>query len=289
MDFVALDVETANPDLSSICQIGIVGFREGVVSDRWKTLINPKTHFDPVNVRIHGIDEDAVVEAPTFIRVFDELQAWLEDRVACHHTPFDRASIQAACRRQDIRLPVTRWLDTAKVVRRTWVERSHSGYGLRPMAEMLGINFQHHDAEEDARAAGEILLAAMKVSGSTLEEVLLRAEQPLTERTSSSRSEKHNRDGNPDGPLQGEVAVFTGALSIPRREAADLAASAGCDVASSVTKKTTLVIVGDQDVVRLAGHSTSSKQRKAEQAIHDGQDLRILRESDFSALVAMPG
>ncbi|MFH1108467.1 MAG: transposase, partial [Planctomycetota bacterium] len=44
--------------------------------------------------------------------------------------------------------------------------------------------------------------------------------------------------GNPDGPLAGEVVVFTGALVMPRRDAAELAARAGCDVADTVTKKT---------------------------------------------------
>ena len=39
---------------------------------------------------------------------------------------------------------------------------------------------------------------------------------------------------------------------MPRREAADIAASIGCDVDAGVTKRTTLLVVGDQDVQRLA-------------------------------------
>lgn len=38
MRFVALDVETANPDLSGICQIGLVFFEDGAPSDRWSVL-----------------------------------------------------------------------------------------------------------------------------------------------------------------------------------------------------------------------------------------------------------
>ena len=79
--------------------------------------------------------------------------------------------------------------------------------------------------------------------------------------------------------------MFTGALEIPRREAADLAASIGCTVASGVTKKTTLLIVGDQDVTKLAGKDKSSKHLKAEQLISKGQPIRIIRESDFKQLV----
>jgi len=83
------------------------------------------------------------------------------------------------------------------------------------------------------------------------------------------------------------VLVFTGALSVPRREAADLAASIGCEVAQGITKKTTLLVVGDQDVRHLAGHDKSSKHRKAEDLMAAGQRIRILCEADFRELVTL--
>ena len=67
-----------------------------------------------------------------------------------------------------------------------------------------------------------------------------------------------------------------------------MAAEAGCDVASSVTRKTTLLVVGDQDIRRLAGHKKSSKHRKAETLIQKGQPIRILGESDFFSLIKQP-
>ena len=94
-------------------------------------------------------------------------------------------------------------------------------------------------------------------------------------------------EGNPEGQLYGEVIVFTGALSITRREASQLAADAGCEVGASVKKTTTLLVVGDQDIQRLAGHKKSSKHRKAEQLIAEGQRIRILGESDFLRLVEL--
>lgn len=44
MDFIALDVETANAGLASICQVDIVTFRNGQVAEQWQTLVNPSTH-----------------------------------------------------------------------------------------------------------------------------------------------------------------------------------------------------------------------------------------------------
>lgn len=85
--------------------------------------------------------------------------------------------------------------------------------------------------------------------------------------------------------MYGEVLVFTGALEIPRKEAADLAASIGCSVAPGVTKKTSLLVVGDQDISKLAGKEKSSKHLKAEELISKGQRIRIIKESDFKELV----
>ena len=98
------------------------------------------------------------------------------------------------------------------------------------------------------------------------------------------------QEGDPDGPLYGEVICFTGALMVPRRDAAARAADAGCQVMDGVTKKTTLLVVGDQDVRQLAeGQTESSKHRKAEELIGAGHKLRILRETDFMELVQLEG
>lgn len=284
MDFTSIDVETANADLSSICQIGIVQFKEGAIAHRWQTLVNPDDYFDGINVSIHGIDESHVADAPSFPDLHNKLLPYLTTSVVTSHTAFDRTAIHAVHEKYGFDVPDIMWLDTARVVRRTWPDRSRSGYGLKPVAAMLGIDFQHHNAEEDARAAGEILLHAINETGLSVNEWLVRVMRPIGA-SATGTSERITRDGNPEGPLYGEIAVFTGALSMPRREAADLAAAAGCEVGGGVTKETTLLIVGDQDVTKLAGHSKSSKHRKAEKNISNGQKIRILRESDFRSLL----
>lgn len=46
MDFVAIDVETANPDMSSICQIGVAVYQNGQIIEEWKTYIDPEDYFN---------------------------------------------------------------------------------------------------------------------------------------------------------------------------------------------------------------------------------------------------
>jgi len=264
VNFIAIDVETANADMSSICQIGIAKFRDGKLSGEWVTYLDPQTYFSDMNISIHGIDREIIQGAPNFQQVFPDLSKLLQENITIIHTPFDRVAIQQAAILHNLNLPEITWLDTARVARRAWSEFSERGYGLANVCRKIGYEFQHHDALEDAKAAGEILLAASRETGLDL-----------------------TGEGNPDGLLSGEVIVFTGQLQITKNEAADLAAKIGCDVGQGVTKKTTLLCVGNQDIQKLAGHSKSSKHRKAESLIAKGQNIKIIREADFMKMLEL--
>jgi DNA polymerase-3 subunit epsilon len=281
MDFVVVDVETANGDLSSICQIGIASFRDGRMADSWVSLVNPQDEFNAMHVSIHGIDKDRVKDAPTWAEVLPHVTSRMEGRVVVSHMPFDRHAVTRACNRSGLAICACRWLDSAQVVRRAWPEFSKSGYKLTNLAEHFGIDYRAHDALDDARCAGEVLLRAIDKTGLNPEQWLLRVEQPID----PTAAHGHKPDGNPDGELCNEVLVFTGALSISRQEAADAAAGAGCRVDENVSKHTTLLVVGDQNLRVLHGHEKSSKHRKAEMLIAQGQSIRILGESDFRRIV----
>jgi len=284
--FVAIDFETANADLASICQIGVVTFEEGALTEVWGSLVNPEDYFDSINVSIHGIGEGVVEAAPKFVDVYDQLVSRLRGHVVVSHTSFDRIALQQAIRKHNLTEVQCVWLDSARVVRRTWPQFAWKGYGLKNVCNSLGIQFKHHDAAEDARAAGEVMLNAMKVSGLNLREWMARIKQPIELPYGGAGSSTVESE-NSDGPLCGEEIVFTGALSIARREAATLAERLGCHVAASVRKTTTILVVGDQDVLRLAGHEKSGKHRKAEVLAAEGQRIRFLRESDFLQLTGL--
>jgi DNA polymerase-3 subunit epsilon len=283
MRFVALDVETANPRMSSICQIGVVTFDDQREVSAEVYLVDPHEYFDPFNVAVHGITEADVRGQPCF----RDLLPWLTERtegqvVACH-THFDRVALQQACDRcKTDPLPCT-WLDTASVTRRTWPDFAGAGYGLANVAAHLGISFRHHDALEDARAAGLILLRAIEQTGFEPQEWVDRCKRGIS---SPSCGSNVRRSGDGDGPLLGETLVFTGALQITRAGAADMAHEAGAAVEPGITKRITMLVVGDQDLDKLNGHEKSSKHRKAEQLIAEGRPIRIIGEADFMALCA---
>lgn len=279
--FVVVDVETANADMASICQIGIVSFSSGQIEETWESLVNPEDYFDFMNVSIHGIKERDVRHAPKFPAVAGEIGARLSGQIVASHMSFDRVALTQAHQKHGLPPFECEWLDTAKVCRRAWSQFAQKGYGLKPVASWCGIEFGHHDAAEDARAAGLILLKAVEDTGLTVEQWLKRSRQPIHPGTSG----KISRQGDASGPLLGEQVVFTGELSMRRADAAEMAAKAGCDVKPSVGKKTTLLVVGDQDIQKLGGAEKSSKQRKADELIAAGQPIRIMAESDFISLV----
>ncbi len=179
MDFVVIDVETANADLSSICQVGIASFRDGALADSWVSLVNPQDYFSASNVSIHGIDNYQVKDAPIWTEVFPAIASRLQKEIVVSHTHFDRVALARACNRSNLEACPCTWLDSARVVRIAWPEFSKSGYGLSNMAAHFGIAYQAHDALEDARCAGLLLLRAIDETGLSPQQWIVRAGQPI--------------------------------------------------------------------------------------------------------------
>ena len=170
-----------------------------------------------------------------------------------------------------------------RIFKRVWSQFSKKGYGLKNVSNFLNIDFKHHDALEDAIAAGKIIVAASNESTLNIDELLVRVEQPV-DPNYSSYAKSLNFEPNENGKLFGEHVVFTGELSMPRKDIAQIAANIGCTVKDSVTKKTTILVIGIQDESKLNGYTKSSKHRKAEEMISNGANITILSEQDFVSI-----
>jgi DNA polymerase-3 subunit epsilon len=206
--FVAIDVETANPDMASLCQVGIASYQDAQLVAEWVSHIDPEDYFHPINVSVHGITEETVRGAPTLPAISSTLRERLDDAVVVCHTHFDRVAIQQALKKHGIDPPICTWLDSARVARRAWQEFAWKGYGLDNVCRNLGYEFRHHDALEDAKAAGFILLSAVRETGLSVADWLVRVERPI-DPSAPSYKKAIQRDGNPEGALFGEVLVFT--------------------------------------------------------------------------------
>ena len=158
--FFALDVETANHDRGSICQIGVACVRPDQSIDTWMTYVDPQVDRW-VFTSLHGISAKTIRGAPTFIEVLSVLREALSGSIVYQHSGFDRTAIAAACSNCGHQIPDWTWQNSVQVARKAWPElRGNGGHGLASLKRHLGLEFQHHDAGEDARAAAEVVLRA---------------------------------------------------------------------------------------------------------------------------------
>ncbi|TFL17372.1 exonuclease domain-containing protein [Jannaschia formosa] len=163
--FMALDVETADRRRGSICQVGVAGVRNDGTLATWSTYLDPGPSDWSCSF-VHGITAGTVRGAPRFDAVLPVLEALIGTRLVFQHSSFDKAAIAAACTVHGLDAPDWLWRDSLRVARRAWPElKGNGGHGLASLKRHLGLNFRHHDGEEDARAAAEIVLRAEQATG----------------------------------------------------------------------------------------------------------------------------
>lgn len=266
VDFVVVDVETACSRVSSICQIGIVGFRDGREVFAYETLVDPCDEFSPFNTRIHGISCDHVVGKPTFGNIHEVVDGHLAGRVTVAHSNFDKGALAAACRVHDRRAIETTWLDSVRVAKRAWPDLP--SHRLNVLSRFLGVRHKHHDALSDARAAGMVVVRAIDHTGVDLAGWL----KPANPRAGPAPKPAA------DGPLKGERAFVLGQAR--DGSLAVRLAELGARVVVSVGTTTTMLVVSDdQPYGRFV--QTSAPYRKAEELRGAGSALRILVEDEI--------
>ena len=160
MDFVAIDFETANHRPASACQLGVVVVKGGEIVDQHCWLIRPRPlDFSPGNIRVHGITPQQVRDEADFGQLWGEIAAVIEDQVlVAHNARFDLGVLRGCLNFYALPTPELEFTCTCSIARSTWP--GQSGYGLKAIANRLGIRFRHHDALEDAVACAQILLEA---------------------------------------------------------------------------------------------------------------------------------
>ncbi|MBB5716535.1 3'-5' exonuclease [Sphingomonas aerophila] len=265
-DFVVVDVETSCSQISSICQIGIVGFKDGRETFAYETLLDPRDHFSSFNTRIHGITSDHVTGSPTFADVHAVIAAHLSGRVTVAHSLFDKGALAAACLIHQ-RNPIdATWLDSVRVAKRAWPDLP--SHRLNVLTRFLGLPHKHHDALSDARAAGMVIVRAIEHTGMGLAGWLA---------PSKPRRAKMPPPA-PIGPLKGERIVILGAARDGRL--ARTLAGAGARIMASVGATTTrLVISDDQPFGRFV--TAHADYRQAEALRGEGASIAITTEAEM--------
>lgn len=286
--FVALDVETANADAASICQIGLALVEPSGAMETVSFYVDPEDEFAGFNTRLHGISAATVAGCPNFPMVFAALAPFLARHPLVQHSTFDARAIEAACRAYRMPVPALRWHNSVLAARTAWPElRGNGGHGLASLKDHLGLEFDHHDAGEDARAAAQVVVLAEKKTGADFFDGSFSTVRvapgpaPVRRKSSGFFPKSVAREGNPRGPLFGHAACFSGDLTISREDAARMAAEAGVTVKASVSRKVSVLVVGRYAMSGDADGYLSTKHKRAVELIEQGHALQILSEEEF--------
>ena len=90
MNFVAVDVETANQDVASVCAIGIATVRAGCIEEVWERTLDPGAPVSPLNTRVHGMTDADLAGLPRLAEAGGDIEERLASRIVVCHTMFDR-------------------------------------------------------------------------------------------------------------------------------------------------------------------------------------------------------
>jgi DNA polymerase-3 subunit epsilon len=302
MRYVAIDFETANSRRVSACALGIAVVEGATITESRSWLIRPRELiFDPYNVFIHGITPEDVENEPEFPALWPEIRTYTADsHVIAHFASFDLSVLRHVLNEYTIAYPELYYFCSHMIAKGTW--KGLPNYGLSSVAEHLGIQFRHHDPEEDAVACAKIAIRACREHRArSLDELAERIEilkgelylggyKPCRKKpTKPSDIVPTTQDFDEEHALYGKQVVFTGTLqSMVRREAMQQVVDCGGLCPRSVTRSTNYLVLGDQDFSKFRGGTKSKKLRKAESLIADGADLEIIPEEQFLALMGKP-
>lgn len=298
--WVAIDFETANEHRGSPCAVGMAKVVDGHINDTWGTLIQPPaglSHFNPFNVAVHRITSDAVAGAPDWKATLSEVLAFADGLpLVAHNAGFDMSVIRAACTAEGLPWPELRYTCSQVIARRTWKLLS---YSLPYCTDAAGIVLDnHHNADADATASAEVMLAAMRTAEADSLDALLSGHQvrwgwmtPTGEWQGSHHKGRSarartplpgaNPDAAPDGELYGAAVCITGTLtSMTRDEAFRKLAEVGAQPEKNVTKKTSILVSASQTQLK-PGAALSGKAEKAQALLETGQEIEVLDEDEF--------
>lgn len=276
-NFVAVDFETMTPELTSACSIGLVKVINGVISQKFYSLIKPVPDGRTErNTHVHGITDEMVADAPTFQELFPVIKSFIGNlTLVCHKSSTDINVFRRCMAHYGLTgLDVDNYIDTLELY----------GRGLKACCEDNGIVLSvHHDALADAEACAKLFLCyqgciCMDLARYSLKEIL-----------ADNSSRKYDHDTlmplsedeieNKDTIFFQKKVVITGTFcNYPDRdELGSILKSFGADINTVVSGKTDIVIVGDG-----AG---PSKLRKIQELKDKGKDIRMIYEKELCEIM----
>lgn len=299
--YTAIDFETANSARASACQIGLAKFQDGLIIEKYESLIKPHRsmgRFDFYNTQIHGITSVDVGQALEFGELWPEIRDFIGSTpLVAHNAGFDMSVLRGLLDVYEIEYPSLDYVCTFMLSRNLL---RPAELNLKFVARELGISLtKHHDALADAIAAGEVAHALIqRFDLDSLDELTKLAKiRPgrfskdgwkgsATRQVSSGRDEsleemkaRLGEQIHLDGPMAGLTFVVTGAIpGLTRDQVHEQIIIAGGEWGKSVTRKTDFLVNGD-------GYGETNKTRRVYELREKGAQISIIDPEGFFGML----
>lgn len=287
-NFTVIDIETTglSPEWDSIIEVAALKIREGEIVDSFSSLTNsPCLVIDDFITDLTGITQEMIDAAPDISDILPQYFEFIgNDILIGHNVNFDINFLYDNSLHYCQKPLTNNFIDTMRISRRLHPEERH--HRLSDLVERYSLDCTSaHRAKQDCH----ITFAAYN---SLFQDILSKCDDISTFFESKKRERKaseirpENFDFDVFHPLYGKTCVFTGTLEkMVRKDAMQLVANIGGINGDSVTKKTNFLILGNNDYCKTIKGGKSSKQKKAEKLLAEGQDIQIIPENVFYDMI----
>ncbi len=181
--FVGFDVETSGkyPLAAEICEVAAVKWRNGVIVDKFQTLIATRFKMSDEVIAIHNITNEMLVGAPSIKTAISDFYKFILDSyLIAHHAPFDMGFIAPEFERVGLALPKNMVFCSSLLSRKAFPESEN--HKLQTLINFFNLKKgQAHRALDDAEACLSVGLKVFEKLGQncTLSELLAYQEAKL--------------------------------------------------------------------------------------------------------------
>lgn len=169
--FVVFDLETTglnsspiSGNMDRIIEIGAYKIENGEISQCFSTFVNPQRKLSDEIIKLTGITEDMVKNAPSYEEVMPDFFKFCEGCILVGHNiaGFDFKFVEYYCAHLGYILE-RKIIDTIPLSQELLFL---SNYKLNTVADKFNITFNHHRATDDALATAKIFIELIKLKKS---------------------------------------------------------------------------------------------------------------------------
>lgn len=154
---IVLDVETTGLDYKKerIIEFAAVRLENGVIKDKYETLINPKQHIRKSSMAVHGITEEMVADSPTEEEAMPAIFEFIADYpIVAHNAIFDYNFLNESSKRLYNKPIENQRIDSQFLFKEVYPE--FESHGLENLMTKFNVEFDtRHRAMADTIGLAE--------------------------------------------------------------------------------------------------------------------------------------